>query len=179
VSIELYAPNRILQTFFFSHHKIFLQGVVEIFSINFDDIIVPERNWSEVVPRNLYNKKPEALRMADAGSSSGSSSPPCSSGTPCTGAESTRKRTISEELEWAKVMKRRRPSISSPPVPDENQAKLLAAKLQLTLATQANLDLKQKREQELFEIEKRRKESEAELVQLQVLKMKKELGLLE
>lgn len=154
-----------------------LQAVAIISSIDFEGIQLPtSHNWAESVPRHLYLKKPDALRMGGPLNQSGADSPTPSSSSSSTSGETARKRTVSEELEWAKTMKRRRPTLAAP-VPDENQAKLVAAKLELALATKASIDDKKRREEELFLIEKSRKESEAELARLQVLKMKKELGI--
>jgi hypothetical protein len=107
----------------------------------------------------LYSPKPDALQTNSRDSSPSST-------------KEAKKRSIEEEKEWLKACKRRRPTVV-----DDNHQKLLAAKLELTLSTKKELDEKAKREQALFEIEKRKKELEAEMMALQVLKLKKDLGL--
>jgi hypothetical protein len=124
---------------------------------------VGEINWGEVVPRNLYARKPDALRAApscSSGPSSASGGPSSPAGSSVT--EPTHKRTITEELEWAKICKRRRPSLAK----DEHQVKLTIAKLELTEATKAQIEDERRRSEELFAIEKQKKESEAELARL-------------
>ena len=125
--------------------------------------------WDNVVPRMLYNKKADPLRKAEVLSPSSSSAPPQSPS-----ASSLRNKALAEDQEWAKRCKRRRPALAE----DGEAAKEpLAAKLKLTLATQEELVAKAARDKELFTIEKEKKECERELVRLQVLKMRKDLGL--
>ncbi|KAJ8666145.1 hypothetical protein QAD02_007807 [Eretmocerus hayati] len=111
-------------------------------------------SWSDSVPRKLYCEKREGLR------------PVSKNGTPATVQNSnnieTVTKVINQEVELAKRAKRRRPN---------------AFKLRLHEATTRKMLEENKRSQELFEIERREEEKEAELLELQVLKMRRELEL--
>ncbi|XP_034252527.1 uncharacterized protein LOC117652011 [Thrips palmi] len=102
--------------------------------------------------------------MVDGSTPSTSGTQMSNSSTPTTSAESARKRTVAEELEYAKIMKRRRPSLSTAPPPDENQAKLVAARLDLALATKANMEEQKKGDEEFFPNRKKGEKRDSDLV---------------
>ena len=130
----------------------------------------PVCKWSSIAPRMLYQKKSEPLRTGELPASSRTSS--CVS--PGSGS-ALHNKTLSNELEWAKRCKRRRPHLPAHEE-EETAKKLLDAKLKLTLTTQQELEAKAKRDEELFQIDKEKKELERELLRLQVIKLKKELN---
>ncbi|KAJ8669430.1 hypothetical protein QAD02_022349 [Eretmocerus hayati] len=123
-----------------------------------------KKDWSDVSPRMLYYRKPEALR---AGSTNGGSHANTSS------TNNTPDDNISKELAWAQKCKRRRPTVQS----DNSQEKLTIAKLQLAEESRKSIEEESQRKRELFELEKRKRECEAEEAALRLLKLKRELSM--
>ncbi|CAH1986919.1 unnamed protein product [Acanthoscelides obtectus] len=80
---------------------------------------------------------------------------------------------ISAEQEWVKRSQRRRPQLPT----DEKANQLIDAKLGLARAAKEELELERVSKGELFEVEKRKKLLEEEMLKLQVLKLRKDLGL--
>lgn len=142
-----------------------------------------QTNWARSVPRMLYRPKTNALQL---NSNIGTSSPSSSSGS------ALKKRTIAGEMEYAKVSKRRRPTLPS----DDVTVQLTAARLELVLQSKQQLAERAKREEErqkaelerqqrmeerenaLFEVDLKKKQLEAEALELQVMQQKRDLGLL-
>ncbi|CAH1987016.1 unnamed protein product [Acanthoscelides obtectus] len=80
---------------------------------------------------------------------------------------------ISAEQEWVKRSQRRRPQLPT----NKKANQLIDAKLELARAAKEELELERVRKGELFEVEKRKKLLEEEMLKLQVLKLRKDLGL--
>ncbi|CAH2018705.1 unnamed protein product [Acanthoscelides obtectus] len=72
---------------------------------------------------------------------------------------------ISAEQEWVKRSQRRRPQLPT----NEKANQLIDAKLELARAAKEELELERVRKGELFEVEKRKKLLEEEMLKLQAL----------
>lgn len=91
-----------------------------------------------------------------------------------------KKKTIEQEQALFQQAKRRRPSL---PATSETQEKLAEARLTLALETQKQMTRREaqeieeaKRKDELHAIEKKKREVEAAILELQLKKLKKEMG---
>lgn len=141
----------------------------------------------DVCPRILYNKKPGALKFGLEEEQVASNSSVESN----SDIEDLKKRTIQSEQEYMKSAKRRRPTLR-----DSDEAKKLIS-IKLELAEIAKKELEDERERkraldearkkqeaadedrrnQLFQLDKQKKEMEAKIAKLQYLKLLKELGM--
>ncbi|KAK3920194.1 Myb/SANT-like DNA-binding domain-containing protein 3 [Frankliniella fusca] len=169
-------------------------------NMDFSGIEVPpqvlnlsEHNWSTHCPRNLYLKKPAALRTEPLQPATTAAEPVSSQGSAEVNSTSTpvssRKRSISEELEWAKVCKKRTPTLLRQK-DDETKKELAEAKLAKARTLQKFLSKDEKMMEEKLEQMKREEERkvreeerrealfqlELEKHKLELAKLKRELG---
>ncbi|XP_026292688.2 uncharacterized protein LOC113217062, partial [Frankliniella occidentalis] len=110
-------------------------------------------NWHDFKAPMLFMPKPPALKVG--GSPSTSSDQPSSSSQTSSCAGPSQKRSIAEETEYVKQMKRRRPKLEA-----DKQHELVKARLELTSATKESLDESKKRQDELHLLQKNKVEME-------------------
>ncbi|XP_033225305.1 uncharacterized protein LOC117178151 [Belonocnema kinseyi] len=138
-----------------------------------------KEKWGEYLPKILYNRKSDDLRvnLCVGGSAKEKPERPSFSATSTSASSGSEKdvrnRTISEEDETVQHCKRRRPVLRE----NVEAKELVKAKVELVRCYKQRLEDESKRRQELHEVDMRKKMKEVELLDLQVLKLKKELGL--
>lgn len=184
----------------------------DVANMNFGGIEVPvtpqvvnlsEHNWGTHCPRNLYTKKPAALRAEPLQPVASTSAEPGSSLGPAEGSSTpltSKKRSVSEEVGWALSCKKRTPSLQKKQ-DDEKKKELAEAKVVMAKALAKFLEndekimsvkvehLKReeerksdqiKKEEERKAREEERREAlfqlELEKHRLEVAKLKRELG---
>lgn len=144
----------------------------------------PSWGNGSVCPRIYYQTKPPSLKVG--GTTSNPQGGDSNSSSKAGDATELKKRTLQEEVEWSKAAKRRRPTLNTSAA-TETQVKLMEARIALTLESKKQMETEAARKEaqeadeaakreELFQIEKKKKEMEAKLVELQLKKLMKEMG---
>lgn len=129
-------------------------------------------DWSQFKASLLMSPKAAALKVPST-SHNNPSSPSTSSSS---SLSALKKRSVADEAEYLKNVKRRRPVQEES---DKKKEQMYEAKTALAIASRESLLSEKQKADQLFELEKKKKEFEVQMMELQLLKMKKDLGLSE